>query len=212
MTIVIRPSRWHKNFGPNGLSASTLGLCLNFFSSITADFNISSALRWAIQDQWSSVFLAHLSRRLTKWAYSIPMVRRPSVVRPSSSVFVRRRRPHFQTWISLKPVGQSWSNFMCSITGVGKRLHKVLGQNGSKLWFPWQQKAPLTYNGENDVSTFSWLFLIWSFLYLQVTRTCIKSRTSSNFGQIGPLTKELAALECLNNFPYSDNGKMLSPC
>ena len=32
-------------------------------------------------------FLAHLSRRLTRWAYSIPMVRRPSVVvrRPSSS-------------------------------------------------------------------------------------------------------------------------------
>ena len=29
---------------------------LNFFSSITADFNIFSALRWAIQDQWSSVF------------------------------------------------------------------------------------------------------------------------------------------------------------
>ena len=35
---------------------------------------------------------------------------------------------HFWTWISLKPVGQSWSNFMCSITGVGERLHKVLGQ------------------------------------------------------------------------------------
>ena len=32
-------------------------------------------------------FLAHLSRRLTRWAYSIPIVRRPSVVRrrPSSS-------------------------------------------------------------------------------------------------------------------------------
>ena len=27
--------------------------------------------------------------------------------------------------------------------------------------------------------------------------TCIKSRTSSNFGQIGPLTTELAALERL---------------
>ena len=54
MTIVIRHSCWYQNFGPNGLSASTLGLCLNFFSSITADFNISSALRWAIQDQWSS--------------------------------------------------------------------------------------------------------------------------------------------------------------
>ena len=35
---------------------------------------------------------------------------------------------HFWTWISRKPVGQSWSNFMCSIIGVGERLHKVLGQ------------------------------------------------------------------------------------
>ena len=35
---------------------------------------------------------------------------------------------HFWTWISLKPVGQSWSNFMCSIIVVGERLHKVLGQ------------------------------------------------------------------------------------
>ena len=83
-----------------------------------------------------NILLARLSRRLTRWAYSIPMVRRPSVV-------VVVRRPHFQTWISLKPVGQSWSNFMCTITGVGERLHKVLGQIGSKLWFPWQQKAPI---------------------------------------------------------------------
>ena len=33
---------------------------LNFFSSITADFNISSALRWAIQDQWSSGYLSYV--------------------------------------------------------------------------------------------------------------------------------------------------------
>ena len=108
---------------------------------------------------------------------------------------------HFRTWISLRPVGQSWSNFMCNITGGGERLRNVLRQIGSKLWYPWQQKAPLTYNGENGVSTFSRLLLIRSFLYLQVTRRCIKSRTSSNFGQIGPLTMELAALECLKNFP-----------
>ena len=100
---------------------------------------------------------------------------------------------HFWTWISLKPVGQSWSNFMCTITGVGKRLHEVLGRFGSKLWFPWQQKSPTDIIGK--MSTFSWLFLIRSFLYLQVTRTCIKSRKCSNFGQIGPLTTELAALE-----------------
>ena len=37
------------------------------------------------------------------------------------------------------------------------------------------------------------------FLYLQVTRTCINSRTNSNFGQIGPLCTKLAALERLKN-------------
>ena len=50
---------------------------------------------------------------------------------------------HFWTWISLRPVGQSWSNFMCRIIGGGERLHNVLRQIGSKLWCPWQQKAPI---------------------------------------------------------------------
>ena len=74
------------------------------------------------------------------------------------------------------------------------RLHRNSGVHGNR-------KPALTYNRENVVSTFSRLLLIKSFLYLQVTRTCIKSRTSSNFGQIGPLTMELAALERLKNFP-----------
>ena len=43
------PSFWHQNFGPDSLFAPTLGLCLSFFSSITADYNIFSALMWAIQ-------------------------------------------------------------------------------------------------------------------------------------------------------------------
>ena len=135
-------------------------------------------------------FLAHLSRRLTRWAYSIPMVRRPSVVvvvvvvrrrphfqtwiflKPENSGFHGNRKPpltyngendvstfsrlflfcsflylmkilHFRTWISLRPVGQSWSNFMRSITRGGERLHNVLRQIGSKLWCPWQQEAPI---------------------------------------------------------------------
>ena len=102
---------------------------------------------------------------------------------------------HFRTWISLRPVGQFWSNCMCSVNGVGERLHNVLRYTESKLWCPWQQKSPLTYNGENVFSTFSRLLLIRSFLYLQATRTCKKSRMSSNFGQIGQLTTELAAVE-----------------
>ena len=68
------------------------------------------------------------------------------------------------------------------------------GVNGNR-------KPPLTYTGENGVFTFSRLLLMQSFLCLQVTRTCMKSRTSSNCGQIGPLTTELTALERLKNFP-----------
>ena len=43
---------------------------------------------------------------------------------------------------------------MCSITGVGERLHKVLGQLDQNSGFHGNRKPPLTYNGENDVSTF----------------------------------------------------------
>ena len=81
---------------------------------------------------------------------------------------------------------------MCSITGAGEGLHKVKGILDQNSGFHGNRKPPLTYNWENDVSTFSQLLSMRS---LQVTRTCIKSRTSSNFGQIGPLTMELAALE-----------------
>ena len=102
---------------------------------------------------------------------------------------------HFWTWISLKPVSQSWSNFMCSIIGMGKRCIRFWGRLDQNSGFHGNRKPPLTYNGENGVSTFSRLLLIGSFLYLPVTRTCIKSRTILNFGQLGPLTTELAALE-----------------
>ena len=54
---------------------------------------------------------------------------------------------------------------------------------------------------KNGVSTFSWLFFIRSFSYLQVRMTCMRARTSSNFGLIGPPTAELAALERLTKFP-----------
>ena len=44
-------------------------------------------------------------------------------------------------------------------------------------------------------------FLIFSSLFLQVTRTTIKSRMGSNFGKIGPGTNVLAALERLEKSP-----------
>ena len=55
--------------------------------------------------------------------------------------------------------------------------------------------------GKNGVSTFSRLFFTHSFLYLQVM-TCMRARKSLNFGLIGPLTAELAALERLTKNPH----------
>ena len=44
-------------------------------------------------------------------------------------------------------------------------------------------------------------FFIGSSLFLQVTRTTIKSRMGSKCGKIGPGTYELAALERLAKIP-----------
>ena len=65
---------------------------------------------------------------------------------------------------------------------------------------------------KNSVSAFSRLFFICSFSYLQVTMTCMRARTSSNFGLIGPPTAELDALESLKKkFQRLIMGKMMSP-
>ena len=50
-------------------------------------------------------------------------------------------------------------------------------------------------------------FLIRYSSYLQVMRSSIISRTSSKFGQIGPRTAELAALERMKKIPYTYNGE-----
>ena len=55
--------------------------------------------------------------------------------------------------------------------------------------------------GKRASSRFSGLFLIGSFLYLQVTMTYIRACMSSKFGWILLRTTELAALECRKKFP-----------
>ena len=54
---------------------------------------------------------------------------------------------------------------------------------------------------KNGVATFSRLFFIRSFSYLQVMMTCMRARRSSNFCQIRQLTAELAALERVKKSP-----------
>ena len=82
-----------------------------------------------------------------------------------------------------------------------------MSSNFGQIWPPTaelaalerRKKFPWTYNGKNKVITFSRLFLIISFSYLQVMRTYIKAYMSLNFGQIPPLATELTALERLKN-------------
>ena len=155
-----------------------------------------------------------MGKKVKQWIFSSP---EPKAHKVAYSLAMVRRRPSSSSTLS-KPV-YLWSQLanldqiLCVASlGWGKGCIRFWGRLDQNSGFHGNRKPPLTYNGKNDVSTFSRLFLIGSFLYLQVTRTCIKSRTSSNFHQIGPLTTELAALEHLKNFPYTYNGKMLSPC
>ena len=46
------------------------------------------------------------------------------------------------------------------------------------------KKSPYSYNGKNDVATFSQLLLIGSVSYLQVTMTYMRAWMSLKFGQI----------------------------
>ena len=62
--------------------------------------------------------------------------------------------------------------------GWGKGCIRFWDRLDQNSGFHGNRKCPLTYNGENDVSTFSLLFLFRSFSNLQVMRTGIKSQTS----------------------------------
>ena len=80
---------------------------------------------------------------------------------------------HFRTWISLKPVGQSWSNFMCSIIGVGERLHKVLGQIDLAHWTQVSDRCPLGY-----------LFSYLAFMYRVMNKDKKTKKTWVCFGNM----------------------------
>ena len=77
-----------------------------------------------------------ICRRLTGRAYSMGLSRSPAV-RACVHGCVST---HFQTRVTF---GQSQSNFILSIIGVGERLHKDLVQIRSELWFTWQKIAPI---------------------------------------------------------------------
>ena len=71
---------------------------------------------------------------------------------------------HIRKLISLRPVGQSWSNFMCSIIGGGKGCIRFWGRLDQNSGIHGNRKPPLTYNGEDGVSTFSVAFHLILFI------------------------------------------------
>ena len=95
--------------------------------------------------------------------------------------------------------------------GLGKGCIRFWVRSDQNSGFHGNRKLPYGYNGENGASTFSRLFIIRSFSYLQAMMTCMSARTSSNFGLIGPPTAELAALERLKNSHRLIMGKTMSP-
>ena len=115
--------------GENGVSTFSLLFLIGSFwyfhvtrTSIKAWMSLNF-LKWDLTlAHWTQVsdrcplgyLLAHLSRRLTRWAYRMRL--EPAAVRPCV-------RPHFQTWISPRPAGRLQPNFIWSIIGVGERLH-----------------------------------------------------------------------------------------
>ena len=80
---------------------------------------------------WRKIASDFSSPELKAHNVSLKYTDSPSSVRRRPSVVVHRR-PHFQTWLSLKLVGQSWLNFMCSITGVGGKVALGFGADWIK--------------------------------------------------------------------------------
>ena len=78
---------------------------------------------------------------------------------------------------------------------MGKGCNRFWGRLDQNCSYHGNRKLPLTYNGKNGDPEFSQSLIIRSLSNLQVTRTGIKSRMSSNLGWVGIFTTELFALE-----------------
>ena len=96
--------------------------------------------------------------------------------------------------------------------GLGKGCIRFWGRLDQNSGVHGNRKPPLTYNGENDVSTFSQLFFYPILFILAGTEDMRK--ISDEFGFWPDWTTD-CGVSCpwgLKNFPYTYNGKMVSPC
>ena len=119
----------------------------------------------------SIAFLAHRSRRLTRWGYSIARIRRPS----SSSKLSNKTISKTSWSVSVKFYQQPlWEGGKAAL-GFGGRFYQNCGYHGNR-------KVPLKLNAKNAAPAFSQSPLIGSWLNLQVMRTGTKAGMSSKIG------------------------------
>ena len=145
----------------------------------------SSACGWS-----KDLFLAHLTRRLTRWAYRMGL--EPVSVRPStlSNMNISETSRPITTKFYLK---HHWGGGKAALGFHADQIRTLVSMA--------TDSSHRVIMGEKGVITFSRLFLIGSFLYWQITMTYIRACMSLKFGQIRPRTTELAALERRKKFP-----------
>ena len=64
---------------------------------------------------------------------------------------------------------------ICMRAWMSSKFGQIVPRTAELAALERMKKFPYTYNGENDVITFSPPFLIGFFSYLQVMRTCIRA-------------------------------------
>ena len=139
----------------------------------------------------------HLSWRLTRWAYSIPMVCRQSVVHTFKLEYLRSQLANIDQILCVASLG--W----------GKGCIRFWGSLDQNSGFHGNRKPPLTYNGENDVHLFAVIFDLILFI-LAGNEDMHKILKDFEFRPDWTTDYGVSCPWASKKFPY--NGKMLSPC
>ena len=145
--------------------------------------------------------LAHLSRRLTRWAYSIPVVRRLSVICPST----------------LSELNISWGQLISldqilyvALLGLGKGcIRSTLDQN----WFPHQPISPINLNWGKCCPEDSDFIFYWIFIKLAGNEDSLEISDEFDFGPDQSILYSLQSYSFLSDENFSHRlimEKMLS--
>ena len=160
----------------------TLSLNIDTCSLKSTDRHSSTEIVTHMSLVMRNRFLAHLSRRLMGELINGRAGVCPSIC-PSVHTFVVIMFPQM---FLIGSFSYLWVTMTCMRAWMSLKFGRIRPWTTELAALEGMKKIPWTYNGENDVITFFPLFLIESFSYLQLMRTCIRAWISSKFGQMQP--------------------------